>query len=83
MKHLLLILSLCLAACSTTPEPAPPAPKGPFLITSLDVNGKARESYVAADYRMQRFPSKVTFTTQNGQQITVSGSFRIQQYRTP
>lgn len=83
MKHLLLILSLCLAACSTTPEPLPPPPKGPFLITSLDTNGKARESYVAETYKMQKFPPKVTFSTQNGQQMTVSGSFRIQQYNTP
>ena len=64
----ILLFALVLTSCTAFPD-------GSYIITSYDSDGKIVKEYVAQSY--EQGPDGITFKGDNGETVTVSGSFRI------
>lgn len=79
MKHLVhLLIVACLCCCTTTPEP-PDVTIGRYQILQYSAPGKVIKTYEVSSYTEKEFPPSVTFVY-NGQTVTLSGSYQINEF---
>lgn len=73
-------LCACTPIDPAQPEPAPkpiPAQNGPYLVRSLDSDGKTIQEWDVSAYTHTFFPKSLVFQDSTGKMVKLTGSFEV------